>query len=224
MPGKIFHFRRRGAGVGGDGDGAEFDAGEPGQHGLDAIVEMDQKIFTRLDAARRKTGRERADTVVKFAVGPDSRRRIERRPDQKGMIAAGSRPHLQEPRHVHSGERPDHARRCLGIRHCSSPWPGRLRYFLAAFLPPDGTAGKSSIAGTVLSTSLRANGSSECAPDDKLREAIHSFFAPRDGLLRFARNDGERATHPPHTTKSRSNCRRDPGSTPIAALRGRPAF
>src|SRR6266478_4772834 len=39
--------------------------------------------------------------------------------------------------------------------------------------------------------SLRANGSRECAPDDRLRdEAIHSFFARRDGLLRFARNDG----------------------------------
>ena len=32
--------------------------------------------------------------------------------------------------------------------------------------------------------SLRANGSRECAPDDRLREAIHSFFARRDGLLR----------------------------------------
>src|SRR5712691_6609 len=36
-----------------------------------------------------------------------------------------------------------------------------------------------------------ANGSRECAPDDRLRdETIHSFFARRDGLLRFARNDG----------------------------------
>src|SRR5215216_4287057 len=41
-----------------------------------------------------------------------------------------------------------------------------------------------------LSTSLRATGSRECAPDDRLREAIHSFFVPRHGLLRFARNDG----------------------------------
>jgi hypothetical protein len=38
-------------------------------------------------------------------------------------------------------------------------------------------------------TSLRANGSRERAPDDRLREAIHSFFVLRDGLLRFARND-----------------------------------
>jgi hypothetical protein len=37
--------------------------------------------------------------------------------------------------------------------------------------------------------SLRANGSRECAPDDRLREAIHSFFTRRDGLLRGARND-----------------------------------
>jgi hypothetical protein len=41
-------------------------------------------------------------------------------------------------------------------------------------------------------TSLRgANGSRECAPDDRLRdEAIHSSYTWRDGLLRFARNDG----------------------------------
>jgi hypothetical protein len=34
-----------------------------------------------------------------------------------------------------------------------------------------------------------ANGSRECAPDDRLRdEAIQSFCGP--GLLRFARDDG----------------------------------
>jgi hypothetical protein len=43
-----------------------------------------------------------------------------------------------------------------------------------------------------LSTSLRANGSRECAPDDKLREAIHLASPQKNGLLRrFApRNDG----------------------------------
>ena len=42
-----------------------------------------------------------------------------------------------------------------------------------------------------LAASLRgANGSRECAPDDRLRdEAIQAYFAWRDGLLRFARND-----------------------------------
>jgi hypothetical protein len=40
--------------------------------------------------------------------------------------------------------------------------------------------------------SLRANGSRECAPEDRLREAIHSFFPMHDGLLRFARNDAEK--------------------------------
>ena len=95
MIGKIFHLRRRRAGVGGHRNGAEFDAGKPGQHGLDAIVEMDQQIFARLDAARRKPGGKRADAVVKFAVTPDPRRRIERRPDQERVIAAGSRAHLQ---------------------------------------------------------------------------------------------------------------------------------
>jgi hypothetical protein len=42
-------------------------------------------------------------------------------------------------------------------------------------------------------SSLRANGSRECAPDDGLREAIHLYGAKKEvGLLRrFApRNDG----------------------------------
>ena len=56
MAGEIFHFRRRRAGVGGDGNGAEFDAGKPGQNSLDAIVEMNQHIFARLDAAFDETG------------------------------------------------------------------------------------------------------------------------------------------------------------------------
>src|SRR5207253_2606392 len=37
--------------------------------------------------------------------------------------------------------------------------------------------------------SLRANGSRECAPDDRLREAIHTSLCGH-GLLRCARNDG----------------------------------
>ena len=37
-----------------------------------------------------------------------------------------------------------------------------------------------------------ANGSRECAPDDRLRdEAIHLSVMPRYGLLRFARNDDQ---------------------------------
>ena len=37
--------------------------------------------------------------------------------------------------------------------------------------------------------SLRANGSRECAPDDRLREAIHAATKRKNGLLRCARND-----------------------------------
>jgi hypothetical protein len=46
--------------------------------------------------------------------------------------------------------------------------------------------------------SLRANGSRERAPDDRLREAIHSFFVLQHGLLRrFApRNDVEACETP----------------------------
>jgi len=43
---------------------------------------------------------------------------------------------------------------------------------------------------TCVQPSLRANGSRECAPDDRLREAIHLAAQRKNGLLRFARNDG----------------------------------
>ncbi len=95
MAGKIFHFRGRGAGVGGHCDGAELDAGKPGQNSLDAIIQMDQHELARLDAAFGEAGGERADAIVKFAVGPDSRRRIERRPDQERMVPARLGPHPQ---------------------------------------------------------------------------------------------------------------------------------
>jgi hypothetical protein len=72
---------------------------------------MDQHELARLDAARDEPGGERADPVVEFAVAPDPRRRVERRPDQERMVAAALAAHPQQPRHVHSGKRPDHARR-----------------------------------------------------------------------------------------------------------------
>src|SRR4051794_40033797 len=40
------------------------------------------------------------------------------------------------------------------------------------------------------SASLRANGSRECAPNDRLREAIHGRIRREDELLRCARHDG----------------------------------
>ncbi len=44
-----------------------------------------------------------------------------------------------------------------------------------------------------LNPSLRANGSRECAPDDRLREAIHGYEERLGLLRRFAPgNDGER--------------------------------
>src|SRR6266852_7427070 len=54
--------------------------------------------------------------------------------------------------------------------------------------------GEGEVVSGIRGTSLRANGSRECAPEDRLREAIHlsSYaFTWRDGLLRrFApRND-----------------------------------
>jgi hypothetical protein len=53
-----------------------------------------------------------------------------------------------------------------------------------------GTTKECRITLAIRSSLRGANGSRECAPDDRLRdEAIHSFLLWRDGLLRFARND-----------------------------------
>src|ERR1700694_6351779 len=50
-------------------------------------------------------------------------------------------------------------------------------------------------------SSLRANGSRECAPDDRLREAIHLAAQRKNGLLRRCapRNDVERVWAPFNT-------------------------
>jgi hypothetical protein len=74
---------------------------------------VDQHEFAGLDAARGETRRERADALVKFAVSSAPRRGLERRPDQKRMIAAAFGPHPQQPRHVEPCEWPHNARRLL---------------------------------------------------------------------------------------------------------------
>src|SRR5438105_7227291 len=86
------------------------------------------------------------------------------------------------------------------------PW-----FYLGVVLPLDGAMGKSGMQGSI---PVIASAS----------EAIHPSVMPRDGLLRFARNDGEGVglSQPhPHTRKSRSGCHRDPGNRLIAASRGR---
>ena len=57
-------------------------------------------------------------------------------------------------------------------------------------------------------SSLRANGPRECAPDDRLREAIHGRATKEDGLLRrFApRNDGTQTTPPHSRDAKRPSC------------------
>jgi len=72
---------------------------------------MDQQVFARPDAARLEPGSQRADTLVEFTVGPDPRRRFERRPDQKRVVATGLAAHPQQPRHVQPREWPHHAGR-----------------------------------------------------------------------------------------------------------------
>ena len=210
MARKIFHLRGRRAGVGGDRDRAEFDAGEPGQHRLDAVVQMNQHELARLDAAPAKAGGERADAVVKFAIAPCPRRRIERRPDQERMIAAdfGAHPAAATARRALRM-----VRRCpavLANSHGSSraALDGRLVVLVFAWavvLPPDRAVGKSAIAD-----SHRASWpglTTYCSADPQPgHDDLH------DGVV----------LAPPHTTKSRSGCRRDRGNRPSAACRGRP--
>ena len=148
---KVFHFRRCGAGVGGDGDGAKFDAGEPGQHRLDAIVEMNQHVVAGSYAARDEACCQRADAVVEFTVTPSTRRGVERCPDQKRMVAAGLGAHPQQPWHVEAREGPD--KRPAAVSLASHPsarlfflsWPGLSRpstSFLAAILLRRGCPGQ----------------------------------------------------------------------------------
>jgi hypothetical protein len=77
-------------------------------------------------------------------------------------------------------------------------------------------------AGTTFDPSLRANGSRECAPDDRLREAIHSQSNGDNGLLRrFApRNDGTEA--PPFSVViAREGGRSSIPETPVMESRSR---
>ncbi|MGY4628288.1 hypothetical protein ACVWY3_006044 [Bradyrhizobium sp. USDA 4486] len=106
MIGEIFDLGRRRAGVGGDCDGAQLDTGKPGQHRLDAIVEVNEHIFARCHAALRQPRGERADPLVKLAIAPAPRRRIERRPDQERVIATYLRAQLEQPGHVEPVEWP----------------------------------------------------------------------------------------------------------------------
>jgi hypothetical protein len=50
---------------------------------------------------------------------------------------------------------------------------------------------------------LRANGSRECAPDDRRSEAIHFAAQRKSGLRRFARNDGMGGTGLKYDEKKR---------------------
>lgn len=113
---EVAHLGGCRARVGRDGERAQLDAGKPGKHRLDAIVEMDQHGIAGLDAALDQPGRQCADTLVKLAIGPAARRCLERRRDQERMIAPGLAAQLQQPRHVHAVER-RHRARCHRRSH-----------------------------------------------------------------------------------------------------------
>src|SRR5258707_13129413 len=60
---------------------------------------------------------------------------------------------------------------CSG--HPAFPTPSLGGRFINA---SDASRREGEVVWGIVATSLRANGSRECAPDDRLREAIHSFF------------------------------------------------
>src|SRR5712671_3062731 len=68
----------------------------------------------------------------------------------------------------------------LGARHSLRPL---LLGAAKQFLQNSGVSRREIAEVYLDSTSLRANGSRECAPDDRLREEIH-LTAKEDGLLR----------------------------------------
>src|SRR6266446_1708936 len=72
-----------------------------------------------------------------------------------------------------------------------SPSPGFARA-RESDLSPQAGRGEENARRRLHRSSLRADGSRECAPDDRLREAIHLATRRKNGLLRrFApRNDG----------------------------------
>ena len=69
--------------------------------------------FARSPMSDEQYRKESSDAVMKFAVRPFSRRRIERRPDQERMLLARLGPHPQQPWHVEARKWADDARRLL---------------------------------------------------------------------------------------------------------------
>src|ERR1700724_1039008 len=90
------------------------------------------------------------------------------------MIAADFGAHLEQPGHVEPRERADDAWRFLRIFHGSSraALHGCFSSLFGRSSAPGSRGGEMTMRGGFPSTSLRANGSCERAPDDRLREAI----------------------------------------------------
>ena len=155
MTGEIFHLRRRRAGVGGDRDGAEFDAGEPGQHRLDAIVEMDQDVFAGPDAAFDEARGQRADTRREIRRS-SSAAPAHRTAPRSGTDGRGA------SRRASAAARARPSRRT--VRPCPAPVKfvidppvqlGCLAALLGVLLPSDAAVGKSR---------SRHPGCASCAP------------------------------------------------------------
>ena len=77
-----------------------------------------------------------------------------------------------------------------GACHRAAIRPTRWRAMTAGRVAPSYLATDSIFKEPIVEPSLRANGSRECAPDDRLREAIHKATRKYGLLRRFApRND-----------------------------------
>jgi hypothetical protein len=91
-----------------------------------------------------QTRGQRADAIVEFAVTPFARGRVERRPDQEGMVAAHLSAHGEQPGHVEPGEGADDARRLRWMHLVLPRGLGfeRPRFLVRPFLPPHTAPGK----------------------------------------------------------------------------------
>ena len=98
--GVVRHVAGDGAGVGRHGDGAKMRAGEPGEHELRGVVQMDHHPVAVADAAGVETSGECHHIGVELCVRPRPGRCGERLPDQELLVGKRVGLPTQQPRQV----------------------------------------------------------------------------------------------------------------------------
>src|SRR5690606_30742382 len=92
------------AGIGGDRDGAQPGAAEPGEDRLGAVVHVHEHAIAGDDATGMQAGGDPRDAPGELAIGPGHARPLERTPDQVGMVGPQAGLRLDEAADVLAGE------------------------------------------------------------------------------------------------------------------------